>query len=83
MATGVKFFTELDNIDNPHILGVGWYCNVTYRTSNDEITNSLISKRTRVRLRKNAIASETLCVYSAVYVYLRRWKMSFYLLTMC
>jgi hypothetical protein len=36
-----------------------------------------------VHLRKEAVASETSCVCSVVYVYLEWWRKSFYLLVMC
>ena len=39
-----------------------------------------LSKRLCVRLTKRAIAFETSCVYSVLYVFLRRLKKSLYLL---
>jgi hypothetical protein len=42
-----------------------------------------VSKRLCVHMRKKAVVVEMSCVYSVMYVFLRRWNKSFYLLVMC
>jgi hypothetical protein len=44
---------------------------------------SIVYTRMCVHLRKKAGAFETSRVYSVVYIFLRRWKKSFYLLGIC
>jgi len=42
-----------------------------------------LSRGVFVHLKIKAVAFETCCVYSVMYVFLRRWKKSFYMLVMC
>ena len=55
-------------------------CLLTSINLHHEMYVPILSKRLCVRLTKIAVAFETSCVQSVLYVFLRRWKTSLYLL---